>query len=99
MIERKAKKIGDILGQIKRNKEKSELMFRDFEKNLGMKLKVMNEYEDKNDEGLNNPMLDLDIYQKRLQDTMKNIQKKHVDIVYSIRDKESETVSRVSQSK
>jgi hypothetical protein len=96
MIERKAKKIGDILGQIKRNKEKSELMFRDFEKNLGMKLKVMNEYEDKNDEGLNNPMLDLDIYQKRLQDTMKNIQKKHVDIVYSIRDKESETVSRVS---
>lgn len=50
------------MGQIKRSKEKSDLMFRDFEKNLGLKLKVLNEYENPDDEANNNPIMDLDIF-------------------------------------
>lgn len=49
------------------------MMFKDFEKHLGLKVKVLNEYEDKNDEGLNDPLLDLDIYEKVMKNTLTSI--------------------------
>lgn len=97
-IEKKAKKIGDIMSQIKRNKEKSDLMFRDFEKNLGLKLKVLNEYENPDDEATNNPILDLDIYEKVMHNSFMYLQNKHSEVVSEIRNKQIDTVFKVRQS-
>jgi hypothetical protein len=58
-IETKAKKIGDIINQVKKNQERQERMFLDFEKNLGLKIKALIDYDDDKDQALNDPMLDL----------------------------------------
>jgi hypothetical protein len=34
-------------------------MFHDFEKNLGLKIKALNEYDNDDDQALNNPNMDL----------------------------------------
>ena len=48
-------------------------MFTDFEKNLGLKIKALNEYDDDKDEALNDPNLDHQIFEKVFRNTYSNI--------------------------
>ena len=59
-IDKKAKKIGDIINHVKKNHEKQERMFFDFEKNLGLKIKTLvKDVGDEDDKHLNDPNVDL----------------------------------------
>jgi len=39
-------------------------MFNDLEKNFGLRVKALNEYEDANDEALSDPKKDVEIFQQ-----------------------------------
>lgn len=52
-------------------------MFYDFEKNLGLKIVTLNEYEDKDDPALNDPKLDLQVFDKVIQNTFDGFRSRH----------------------
>lgn len=73
---------------MRKNHERQERMFHDFEKNLGLKIKALNEYEDDKDQALNDPMVDLLIFDKVFKNTYDKIKTQHKDVVDKLRTKE-----------
>lgn len=94
-IETKAKKIGDIINQVRKNHERQERMFHDFEKNLGLKIKALIEYDDDKDQALNDPMVDLLIFDKVFKNTYNKIKEQHKGVVDKLRTKEFSTFEKL----
>lgn len=74
-------------------------MFRDFEKHLGLRVKVLNEYQDENDEGLSNPIHDLSLFEQRFKNTCKKLQEDRHKIVNDFRHREFLTFKKIKESK
>lgn len=88
-----------MFSQVKKEQDKKEKMINDFERNVGLKLKTLNEYEDENDQAINNPQEDAAIFKHVIKDTYGSLRRAHRDIVDSVRTREFDTFSRVSASR
>jgi hypothetical protein len=58
-VEGKAQSLNKIYEQVKKDEGKSDQLFNDIEKNFGLRVKVLNEYNDPNDEAKLDPMKDV----------------------------------------
>ena len=58
-MEGKAQSLNKIYEQVKKDEGKSDQLFNDIEKNFGLRVKVLNEYNDPNDEAKLDPMKDV----------------------------------------
>lgn len=58
-MEGKAQALNKIYDQVKKDEGKSDQLFNDIEKNFGLRVKVLNEYNDPNDEAKLDPMKDV----------------------------------------
>jgi len=73
-------------------------MFNDFEKNLGLKLKPLIEYEDEKELGANDPVLDLKVFEKVFKNTYQNIKQKHNEVVNKLRENEFPVYEKIRDS-
>ena len=90
-----AKIIGKIYSKIDGEEKKADKMFNDLEKNFGLRVKQLNEYEDSEDEAANNPLKDVEIFKEVVKDTYGSLKRKHRGIVDDLRTTEYDTFSKI----
>ena len=73
-------------------------MFNDIEKNFGLRVKVLNEYNDPNDEAKLDPQKDVEIFQEVIKHTYGEIRKTQRDTIGDVRLREHDTFYRISAS-
>lgn len=73
-------------------------MFSDFEKNIGLKIKMLNEYDDPENPALHDPNLDLQVFDKVIKNTYEDLKTKHRKIVDKVKDEEYETFDKIKES-
>jgi len=73
-------------------------MFRDLEKNLGLRVKVLNDYTNDNAEGLHNPLTDLALFEKTMKSTFDTYQNEHRKVINEIRHREFTTFDKVKRA-